>query len=141
MKTIIGAILFIIFMLISFIHFYWGVGGKRGLKEAVPAKENGEKIFNPTIFSCFLVAIIFSCLAIFILVKGGILYLFLPEWISQYGLVVTAIIFLLRAIGDFKYVGFFKKIKNTDFGKLDTKYYSPLCIFIGSLELILYLLD
>jgi len=40
-------------------------------------------------------------------------------------------IFLLRAIGDFNYVGFFKKIKDTNFGKMDSKYYSPLCLVIA----------
>jgi hypothetical protein len=47
----------------------------------------------------------------------------------------------LRAIGDFNYVGFFKKIKHTKFGKNDTKYFSPLCLTIGVLTIILELIN
>ncbi|WP_281635816.1 DUF3995 domain-containing protein [Flavobacterium marginilacus] len=46
----------------------------------------------------------------------------------------------MRAIGDFNYVGFFKKIKLAKFGKNDTKYFSPLCLIIGILTLILELI-
>lgn len=35
------------------------------------------------------------------------------------------------------YIGFFKKIKNTRFGRNDTKYYSPLCLLIGLLAIVL----
>ena len=52
-------------------------------------------------------------------------------WVYNYGYYFLAGIFILRAIGDFKYVGFFKKVKNTPFAKLDSKFYSPLCLLIG----------
>jgi hypothetical protein len=54
------------------------------------------------------------------------------------GNLAIAIIFLIRAIGDFRYVGFLKKIKNTKFAKKDTKYYSPLCSLISVLAFIIY---
>jgi hypothetical protein len=49
-------------------------------------------------------------------------------------------LFILRAIGDFKYLGFFKKIKNTKFGQNDTKYFAPLCLIIGILTLLVAVL-
>lgn len=39
--------------------------------------------------------------------------------------------FIVRAIGDFKYVGFFKKIYNSSFASLDTRYFSPLILVLG----------
>jgi len=39
----------------------------------------------------------------------------------------------LRAIGEFKYLGFFKKIKNTEFAIADSKLFSPLSLAIGFL--------
>ena len=33
----------------------------------------------------------------------------------------------LRAIGDFRYVGFFKRVRDSSFARLDTLAYSPLC--------------
>jgi len=41
------------------------------------------------------------------------------------------IIFILRAVGDFNYVGIFKKIKNTEFARADSKIFIPLCLIIG----------
>jgi hypothetical protein len=41
------------------------------------------------------------------------------------------IVFMLRAIGDFKYIGFFKQVKGTGFASLDTLFFSPLCLFIA----------
>lgn len=35
---------------------------------------------------------------------------------------------LLRSIGDFRYVGFFKRARGSRFAELDTRFYSPLCL-------------
>jgi len=65
----------------------------------------------------------------------------LPNWLSHYGLWAITTIFLIRAIGEFKYIGFFKKIKTTTFGQMDTKFYSPLCLIISFLGVILQYLS
>jgi len=49
-------------------------------------------------------------------------------------------IFLLRALGDFRYVGFFKKVKTTPFAKADTKFFSPLCLMLGLFGIAIQLL-
>jgi hypothetical protein len=55
----------------------------------------------------------------------------------RYGSWFIPVVFLLRAVGEFRYVGFFKKIKNTSFAKMDSQYYSPLCLAVGVLALII----
>ena len=60
-----------------------------------------------------------------------------PTWLQDYGLYVVASIFLIRAIGDFNYVGFFKKVTTTEFAINDTKYFSPLCLFLGVVGLLI----
>ena len=50
---------------------------------------------------------------------------------SKVGSIVCALVFLLRAIGDFKYVGIFKTIKHSTFAQNDSKWYSPLCLFLS----------
>jgi hypothetical protein len=37
----------------------------------------------------------------------------------------------VRAIGDFNYVGFFKRRRGTRFAHLDTRLYSPLALGLG----------
>ena len=52
---------------------------------------------------------------------------------------VISSIFILRSIGDFKYIGFFKKLKTSKFGKMDSKLFSPLCLTIGLIGIIIEL--
>lgn len=140
MTTSISILLFLIFLSISLIHFYWAFGGKWGGDSVIPTNKDGNTfLFNPGILATIIVAFGLLGFGIFILIKSGLIIYQLPDLIDNYGLWIIAIIFLLRAIGDFNYVGFFKKIKDTKFGKNDTKYFSPLCLLIGSLTVILIL--
>ena len=65
---------------------------------------------------------------------------FVPAWLSRYGLWLLAGVFLLRAIGDFRYVGFTKKVRATRFAQLDTRFYSPLCLLMSTNTLLVILL-
>jgi glucan phosphoethanolaminetransferase (alkaline phosphatase superfamily) len=141
MKTTISLILCVIFLSIAVIHFYWAFGGKLFLNAAIPTNEKSDaKVFSPSLLATLFVALIFCAFGVFILFKAGLVLFPLPLWISNYGLGFIAFIFFVRAIGDFKYAGFFKKIKNTLFAKMDTKYYSPLCLAVAVLIAILVFL-
>lgn len=140
MPTVIAIILFLIFLFISSIHFYWAFGGKWGSDAVLPTKDDSNtKILNPAILPSLIVAVGLLSFGLFILVMSGLISIDIPQWLFKYGLWIIASIFILRAIGDFNYVGFFKKIKHTKFGKSDTKYYSPLCLTIGIFTIILEL--
>ncbi|MFK7774853.1 MAG: DUF3995 domain-containing protein [Saprospiraceae bacterium] len=134
----------LILFIIALLHFYWALGGKWGFEKSVPSKEDGTLLFHPTPSTCFAVGIGLILMIGFIF--SGIIhsiYAYIPEfentiqpspiWIHDYGFWALGGIFTLRAIGDFNYVGFFKKVKNTSFGKLDSKFYSPLCLLIGGI--------
>lgn len=141
MTTIIAIILFLIFLFISSIHFYWAFGGNWGSDVVLPTKDdNNTKVLNPSILPTLIVALGLLGFGLLILVMSGLIAVDIPQWLSNYGLWIIASIFTLRAIGDFKYVGFFKKIKLTKFGENDTKYYSPLCLTIAILSIILELI-
>ena len=130
----------IIFLIIAGFHFYWAFGGIWGSEAVLPTKaDNNTKVLNPAIFPTLVVAFGLLGFGLFILVMSGLIAFETPQWLYDYGLWIITSIFTLRAIGDFNYVGFFKKIKQTKFGKNDTKYYSPLCLTIGILTIILEL--
>lgn len=76
-------------------------------------------------------------MGLLVLQRGSLVNIPIPVWLENYGLWIVVGIFIVRAIGDFKYVGFFKKIKHTAFGQNSTKYYSPLCLIISILILLL----
>jgi len=44
-----------------------------------------------------------------------------------------ALIFAFRALGDFRYVGFFKRVRGNLFAQRDTWFYSPLCLLLAIL--------
>lgn len=140
MTILIGFILFVIFLSLSLIHFYWGLGGKWGINDSVPRNKNDEAIMKPRMFDCFLIALGLLIFGVFILIKIQLFLLSLPHVVRYWGLPLIGAIFILRAVGEFKYVGFFKRIKSSNFAQLDTKYYSPLCLFIGIMIIILQLL-
>jgi len=141
MKILIASILCLIFLLLSAIHIYWGFGGKSGAVASIPSKENGKPVISPGKTDCFVVASGLFVFGLFVLIKAGIVLMVLPNWLSHYGLWAITTIFLIRAIGEFKYIGFFKKIKTTTFGQMDTKFYSPLCLIISFLGVILQYLS
>ncbi|MGR6127766.1 DUF3995 domain-containing protein [Paenibacillus sp. SER-28] len=58
----------------------------------------------------------------------------------SYGVGLLSCVFILRSIGDFKWVGFFKRKKGTVFAKWDTVLYSPLCFLLGTAILIIMFL-
>ncbi len=120
-----------ILLAISGIHFFWAFGGRWGADAAIPTSQDGKTMLSPDIFATLVVAFGILAMALFHLEKIQIVSLSIPNWINTYGLKIIAGIFLLRAIGEFRYVGFFKKIKNTKFATLDTKYYSPLCLILS----------
>ena len=94
---------------------------------------------TPELLPTFIVAFGLLRFGLFILVKSGLIGFKFPSWLDKYGLWIIASIFILRAIGEFNYVGFFKKYKQTKFGQNDTKYYSLLCLIIGILIMVLAL--
>ncbi|WP_374702253.1 DUF3995 domain-containing protein [Psychroflexus sp. MES1-P1E] len=94
---------------------------------------------NPKKIDSAIVGIGLTAFGFFYILKSGLIEYNLPEWIMKYESLIIPIVFLLRAIGEFKYVGFFKSVKQTDFGKLDTKLFSPLCLIIGIVGMLIQL--
>lgn len=142
MIIILGTIESLIFFLLSVLHISWAFGRTWGFEESIPTTEEGEKVLSPSRKDSAIVGVGLLLFAIFYRIKVGIIPIDLPSWaLSVAGWVIPAI-FLFRAMGDFKYIGFFKRVKETDFATNDTKYYSPLCLVLGLnglyLELLLF---
>ncbi|WP_299157524.1 DUF3995 domain-containing protein [uncultured Tenacibaculum sp.] len=134
----LGLISFLILVFISIIHLYWSVGGKWAFKEVIPTKINGEEVMNPKWIDSLFVGVFLLIIAILYAVKINLFKTdLIPSWLLNYGLYVVGGVFILRAVGDFKYVGFFKKIKQTKFGVNDSKYFSPLCLFLGVVGILI----
>ena len=115
-------------LIISFIHFYW-IFGEIGITQALPSDEKGEKLLNPSKLMTLMMALVlfgFAWVSYRLDIEPHSL------WIENVGWGL-AILFFLRSIGDFKIVGIFKKIKQTEFAKYDNWVYIPLCLMISFL--------
>ncbi len=128
-----------IFLALGVLHFYWALGYTWALDVAVPSKPTGEKMLRPSATASIVVGIGLCMMAAVHVANAG-------WWLSEYPLIIKystlamAIIFLLRTIGDFKWVGLFKKIPTTPFGKNDTRYYVPLCLFLSASSFLFFFL-
>ncbi len=140
MNIIIGILESVILITLSLIHFNWAFGGTWGFDKALPTNENGKKVLNPRKIDSAMVGFGLLVFGISYLIKIRLIPVDFPSRILNYLGWIVVILFMGRAIGDFRYIGFFKKIKNTEFGKLDSRYFSPLCLSIALLALLLELI-
>lgn len=117
---------------IGLLHLYWMVGGRWGLAQVLPTKETGEQVLRPGPVACAVVAAGLCCFALYYCSLGLHFPLGLPFQAEQRGIWILAATFSLRAIGDFRYTGFFRKVKNTEFARMDKRWYVPLCVWLGA---------
>ena len=122
---------------LGLIHFYWFFGGKIDMEKVVPTIEERETGLRPPMLATLLVAIGLIGFGLVMWANTGVFAAFVSDKVIYYTTWVIGIIFLLRAIGEFKYVGLFKKVKNSPFAEYDTKYYVPLCLVIGTLSVLI----
>lgn len=137
MKNIYLLILITVFTGLSAIHYYWALGGTWGFSTALPTDQSGKRLLNPSSFESAFVGTGLLLFALFYLLQSDLVTNFLPLTISNIVSWFIPAIFLLRAMGDFRYIGFFKKLHQTPFAQADTFYFSPLCLLIGIIGLIL----
>ncbi len=127
----VNILLALTFFILSSIHFYWAVGGKWAFHHVLPTNEQGERVLHPKNRDSVIVGLALFLFAVVYFAKTALFNLSTGKDMLVWAGWIIPAIFLLRAIGDFKYVGFFKKVKSTTFGKADTKLFSPLCLAIG----------
>jgi hypothetical protein len=131
MIRILGILLAITFAILSSFHLYWAAGGRFGGRAAIPTATSGERLLSPSPFGTILVAAALFAATLVVFGRIKIWGAFVPSWIFYLGTWVISLLFLLRTIGDFRYVGFFKSVTDTNFARWDTFLFSPLCLLIA----------
>ena len=120
----------IIFLALALWHFYMAVAGHSGESAAVPSRD-GKPVFVPSTGSTIAVGIVLMVFAVLVACTSGILALGLPPRLLTVMSYALALGLLARAMGDFNYVGFFKRVRGTRFARMDTLLYSPLCLALA----------
>ncbi len=133
MITAIALLLSLIFLALTILHLAWATGSTFGLAVALPTDESGVRVLNPGKVDCIVVALGLVSFSLFYLLRSGLVGFALPALLIAIASWLIPSIFMLRAIGDFRYVGLFKKVRQTPFGRMDTRFYVPLCVLIGAI--------
>jgi len=135
--TIINALFF---FSLGMIHLYWAVGGKRGLQTTIPTDGHGSKLFQPGAGITLVVAVGLFFFGLCNLAISNLLVVGLDPLFLQWGMLIIAVVFFIRAIGDFRYIGLTKKYRRSSFAKMDSWCYTPLCLALAISHFYLYFL-
>jgi hypothetical protein len=111
---------------IALVHVYWAFGGSLGKRAAIP-EQGGVPLLRPSAPGTLAIAAALLAGAGAVASRAGWLWPNLYPGAIAFAVVALALIFAVRAIGDFRYVGFFKRIRGSRFARMDSLCYSPLC--------------
>jgi hypothetical protein len=131
MEFVATAIVVSIFAGLSLVHFYWALGGNTGKFAAVP-EVSGRRAFVPSVGATLFVAFGLALCAFLVAATAGLVSLPVPANWLQWLCYALSFILLARAIGDFRLVGFFKRVRGTRFARLDGIAYAPLCLLLAA---------
>lgn len=132
MVAFLGGATAAVLVVLAGLHFYWAAGGGWKLGAAVP-EVRGTRPFSPGPLACAAVGTALLCAAFFVSCAARLwLGDGVPHAVSRVGTAALAFVFIGRAIGDLRYVGFFKRVRGTRFARLDSRVYSPLCLALGA---------
>lgn len=117
---------------LSLLHWYWAAGGRGGQGAVVPTAD-GRALLVPSRAATVVVAALLAA-------SAGLLTGAALEWSPRVGFRVGAagvgLVLLVRAVGERRYLGFFKRERGTEFARRDTWLYSPLCVALGAVAVL-----
>ena len=129
-RALLAALLSIVFLALAMVHVYWALGGQSGRLEAVPSL-HGRPLFTPSPLATLLVALALVVAAAIVAGTVGWIHRPVSTRVFRVLTIVMSLVFFVRAVGDFRYVGFFKSARDTRFAYWDSLLYSPLCLGIA----------
>lgn len=124
-------VLAVIFAALSGLHVFWVLSDRLGGTGLVPSFD-GHPVMRPGTAGTLIVAVLLATAAAVTLWRGGWPDSG-PAWVPRTGIWVIAAVFAVRAVGDFRFVGFFKSVRGTVFARNDTLFFSPLCLAVSLL--------
>jgi len=117
---------------LALIHVYWAAGGNAGRAAAVPTRTNGLPVFRPGPITTLGVALGLAGAALIVLIQVRLLPGIGSPPLYRGAAWATGGVFALRAIGEFRYVGLFKRVRGTNFATWDNAVYTPLCAMLSA---------
>ncbi len=123
---------------LALLHFFWALGGAREFSAAIP-EAKGKPLFAPPPIATALVGCALLLGAAIVLGRIGLWGNAWPAWIFRVGAWGLTGAFFVRAIGDLRYVGVFRQVRGTTFARWDARLFTPLCLILGAVLLVVAL--
>ena len=130
MNRALPALLSVVFLMLAVWHFYMAWAPATGASGAVPSVD-GKPLFVPSTRATVAVGVVLLMCAVLVAAAGGVLLLDVPVVALRWLSFALALGLLARAVGDFRYVGFFKRERGSRFASFDSLMYSPLCLLLA----------
>jgi hypothetical protein len=92
---------------------------------------NGRPVFVPSVTATTAVGVGLLLCGLLVLSAARVVAVGLPSRVLTAPCAALALVLLLRAVGDFRYVGFFKSVRGSRFARMDTWCYSPGCLALS----------
>ena len=130
MNTVLALIVGLAFVALALWHFGMALSPGGSSSGAVPS-ESGKPLFLPSTKATVAVGFVLLLLGFLVAATAGLIEVGLSPQVLSWLSYALALGLLARAVGEFKYVGFFKRVRGSRFACLDTLVYSPLCLLLA----------
>ncbi|MDB5825223.1 MAG: hypothetical protein JWR21_3927 [Herminiimonas sp.] len=131
MRAILPLVLSIVFLILALWHFRMALLPSGGAPGGAVPSVGGKPLFVPSAGATVAVGLLLLVCAGLVAATGGLIGISVPPSLLYWLSLALALGLLARAIGEFKYVGFFKRVRGSRFATLDTFVYSPLCLLLA----------
>lgn len=129
-RTALASTISLVFVGLALWHVRMALSPSSGEAGAVPSV-SGKPLFAPSVGATWAVAVVLLLFACLVAAMAGFVEVGIPRSVLSGLGGALALGLLARAIGEFKYVGFFKRVRDGKFARLDTWVYSPLCLLLA----------
>ena len=130
MNNLVAWVISSAFVALALWHFTMALLPRSDMSGAVPSAQ-GKPLFVPSRAATVAVGIVLLMFSFLVAATARIVTVGVPEAVLSWLCYALAAGLLARAVGDFKYVGFFKPVRDSRFATLDTFVFSPLCLLLA----------
>jgi hypothetical protein len=142
LRLVVAVVAAIVLLVLGAIHVRWAFRGNVEQSSGLPTRHDGSLLFRPGKGSTLAVAAALA-LAAYIVLGGAAVAPPIIGTTAVYhiGTLGVGTVFALRVVGEFRYVGLFKRVRSTAFARLDTRLFTPLCAAIAAAAFYVALAD
>jgi hypothetical protein len=125
----------LVLLSLAAVHVYWAVRGV-GTTAGVPSRRDGTPVFRPGRIATLGVAAALSIAALLVAGRAQLVDVAFSPVVLHVGVWGVATVFVMRTVGEFHYVGLFKRVRGTPFARWDTCLFTPLCAAIATAAVV-----